>query len=173
MYSSLIFFFQAEDGIRDVAVTGVQTCALPIYRRAPRARGWPTRAPAASSRARRRACARAPARRCGTGRQASPARSRGVRSEGEASAHHAAVGHGGSAPAEGGGERRLEAELARRRGAEEPQRARPAARGVEAHLALHHLGLAPVAEAPRGAQVRAVDRGRRRAVGGASPPPPR
>src|SRR2546422_3661055 len=25
------FFFQAEDGIRDVAVTGVQTCALPIY----------------------------------------------------------------------------------------------------------------------------------------------
>src|SRR5256884_4054328 len=27
---SLVFFFQAEDGIRDVAVTGVQTCALPI-----------------------------------------------------------------------------------------------------------------------------------------------
>src|SRR2546429_9685542 len=27
------FFFQAEDGIRDVAVTGVQTCALPIYLR--------------------------------------------------------------------------------------------------------------------------------------------
>src|SRR2546422_3433198 len=26
----IIFFFQAEDGIRDVAVTGVQTCALPI-----------------------------------------------------------------------------------------------------------------------------------------------
>src|SRR3989449_8705174 len=26
------FFFQAEDGIRDVAVTGVQTCALPIHR---------------------------------------------------------------------------------------------------------------------------------------------
>src|SRR2546429_3109546 len=26
-----IFFFQAEDGIRDVAVTGVQTCALPLY----------------------------------------------------------------------------------------------------------------------------------------------
>ena len=26
----LIFFLQAEDGIRDVAVTGVQTCALPI-----------------------------------------------------------------------------------------------------------------------------------------------
>src|SRR5216684_8116971 len=28
------FFFQAEDGIRDVAVTGVQTCALPISGRA-------------------------------------------------------------------------------------------------------------------------------------------
>src|SRR5688572_31732211 len=26
------FFFQAEDGIRDLTVTGVQTCALPIYR---------------------------------------------------------------------------------------------------------------------------------------------
>src|SRR5206468_5730659 len=25
------FFFQAEDGIRDLIVTGVQTCALPIY----------------------------------------------------------------------------------------------------------------------------------------------
>src|SRR5256884_56287 len=28
--SIYVFFFQAEDGIRDVAVTGVQTCALPI-----------------------------------------------------------------------------------------------------------------------------------------------
>src|SRR2546430_8567976 len=27
----LFFFFQAEDGIRDLTVTGVQTCALPIY----------------------------------------------------------------------------------------------------------------------------------------------
>src|SRR2546421_10830651 len=26
-----VFFFQAEDGIRDLIVTGVQTCALPIY----------------------------------------------------------------------------------------------------------------------------------------------
>src|SRR2546427_2799304 len=26
-----VFFFQAEDGIRDLTVTGVQTCALPIY----------------------------------------------------------------------------------------------------------------------------------------------
>src|SRR5258706_10715436 len=39
MYTTLVevymlavfFFFQAEDGIRDWSVTGVQTCALPIY----------------------------------------------------------------------------------------------------------------------------------------------
>src|SRR5690606_40778792 len=30
--SLLFFFFQAEDGIRDFHVTGVQTCALPIFR---------------------------------------------------------------------------------------------------------------------------------------------
>src|SRR2546427_9404209 len=30
-YIILIFFFQAEDGIRDLTVTGVQTCALPIF----------------------------------------------------------------------------------------------------------------------------------------------
>src|SRR5256885_7763281 len=29
---SVFFFFQAEDGIRDYKVTGVQTCALPIWR---------------------------------------------------------------------------------------------------------------------------------------------
>src|SRR5688500_20203401 len=31
-----LFFFQAEDGIRDYKVTGVQTCALPIFRVDPR-----------------------------------------------------------------------------------------------------------------------------------------
>src|SRR3989441_13109407 len=35
--SMQFFFFQAEDGIRDKLVTGVQTCALPIYPRAERA----------------------------------------------------------------------------------------------------------------------------------------
>src|SRR3712207_8000759 len=30
-YLLFFFFFQAEDGIRDIGVTGVQTCALPIY----------------------------------------------------------------------------------------------------------------------------------------------
>src|SRR5207249_8427100 len=29
--SDICYFFQAEDGIRDRNVTGVQTCALPIY----------------------------------------------------------------------------------------------------------------------------------------------
>src|SRR3712207_9424322 len=29
-YTGVFFFFQAEDGIRDIGVTGVQTCALPI-----------------------------------------------------------------------------------------------------------------------------------------------
>src|SRR2546430_9682759 len=30
MRVEILFFFQAEDGIRDLTVTGVQTCALPI-----------------------------------------------------------------------------------------------------------------------------------------------
>src|SRR2546430_7558874 len=47
-HSTDFFFFQAEDGIRDLTVTGVQTCALPISRHA-RRRGarnpLPRRAP--------------------------------------------------------------------------------------------------------------------------------
>src|SRR5438034_9732380 len=45
------FFFQAEDGIRDHCVTGVQTCALPIYPATKRPRageytaGWIKRGP--------------------------------------------------------------------------------------------------------------------------------
>src|SRR5690606_40956122 len=34
------FFFQAEDGIRDFHVTGVQTCALPISPLPPAGEGW-------------------------------------------------------------------------------------------------------------------------------------
>src|SRR5262249_58627869 len=33
--AAVLFFFQAEDGIRDWSVTGVQTCALPISDEAP------------------------------------------------------------------------------------------------------------------------------------------
>src|SRR3712207_8115600 len=42
----VLFFFQAEDGIRDIGVTGVQTCALPICSR-------PCGIPCSSRRARR------------------------------------------------------------------------------------------------------------------------
>src|SRR5437763_15304241 len=51
------FFFQAEDGIRDTSVTGVQTCALPILCRGGRrgrADGRPRRAQAPAGRARGR-----------------------------------------------------------------------------------------------------------------------
>src|SRR2546430_4797391 len=34
------FFFQAEDGIRDLTVTGVQTCALPIWPSSPPTWCW-------------------------------------------------------------------------------------------------------------------------------------
>src|SRR5439155_26572919 len=47
--SEVGFFFQAEDGIRDGHVTGVQTCALPIS-----ARSRPARTAATSRRAARR-----------------------------------------------------------------------------------------------------------------------
>src|SRR5256885_7478924 len=52
------FFFQAEDGIRDYKVTGVQTCALPICRRArgrPPCHGWRPRRPFARGPRERRA----------------------------------------------------------------------------------------------------------------------
>src|SRR5699024_11335659 len=42
---SVFFFFQAEDGIRDRNVTGVQTCALPICTRTVPAPSWAGRRP--------------------------------------------------------------------------------------------------------------------------------
>src|SRR5688500_20298457 len=68
---SLFFFFQAEDGIRDYKVTGVQTCALPISlpssrsrrpsgRRSPRPRGRRRPRPSGSRRARGGASSRPP-----------------------------------------------------------------------------------------------------------------
>src|SRR5699024_8461852 len=59
------FFFQAEDGIRDRNVTGVQTCALPICHRAP------TTSPATPA----AGCAGSP--RSGVPRPARPPRFRG------------------------------------------------------------------------------------------------
>src|SRR2546430_13094527 len=62
------FFFQAEDGIRDLTVTGVQTCALPIFTGA---RSCPWRWP----RRRRRPCAPPPARRARRRAAGAPRRS--------------------------------------------------------------------------------------------------
>src|SRR2546430_5115881 len=62
----VLFFFQAEDGIRDLTVTGVQTCALPIWQRSGLGAGSGERISAiglANSGSRREQ--RAP---CGTGR---------------------------------------------------------------------------------------------------------
>src|SRR5690606_41951376 len=54
---ALSFFFQAEDAIRDFHVTGVQTCALPIYGRAPcRARHACPSAPPRARSARHGSC---------------------------------------------------------------------------------------------------------------------
>src|SRR5687768_18519027 len=57
------FFFQAEDGIRDVAVTGVQTCALPISSSPRRRRAG--EAPSRRPRPRARSSSRSEERRVG------------------------------------------------------------------------------------------------------------
>src|SRR5690606_40750340 len=63
----VFFFFQAEDGIRDFHVTGVQACALPIYQmggatslRAVRSRIGPSTTTAATRRTLRRRATRSP-----------------------------------------------------------------------------------------------------------------
>src|SRR5690606_28915937 len=75
LHENLVFFFQAEDGIRDFHVTGVQTCALPIY----------------AGRCRARRCALVRHERARTALSGSPA---GKRASGrrirDAGAHHAA-----------------------------------------------------------------------------------
>src|SRR2546430_1692599 len=67
---SIFFFFQAEDGIRDLTVTGVQTCALPIYRATSKGSGGgravgPARGPVPRSRIHSER--RGPAARAGAG----------------------------------------------------------------------------------------------------------
>src|SRR5437764_2404098 len=57
----VFFFFQAEDGIRDTSVTGVQTCALPIS--LPCARDSPCRRRPASEVGRKWPCSRSAAGR--------------------------------------------------------------------------------------------------------------
>src|SRR5207247_7543477 len=67
------FFFQAEDGIRDPLVTGVQTCALPISRRSCRRRS----SSGGRSPSRRRGSARGPIPRSEERRVGKECRSRG------------------------------------------------------------------------------------------------
>src|SRR2546430_1311610 len=66
-FSRSSFFFQAEDGIRDLTVTGVQTCALPISSRSGSTRPGPSPAApsrsTAGSRSRPRSTSRASPRR--------------------------------------------------------------------------------------------------------------
>src|SRR5262249_59582166 len=66
MFAFFFFFFQAEDGIRDWSVTGVQTCALPISPRRPPARSRAHRGRRAAAAASRRGLrARSEERRVG------------------------------------------------------------------------------------------------------------
>src|SRR5438552_10627504 len=80
----LFFFFQAEDGIRDDLVTGVQTCALPIWcraaSRAPRETAHPRRSPArAAPRAGSARATTPPPRRAERPAPCRPCRARGDR----------------------------------------------------------------------------------------------
>src|SRR2546427_7663709 len=80
-FYSVFFFFQAEDGIRDLTVTGVQTCALPISRAAKNSRVH-ARSAARRSRSAREAL----------GRQSPPPLTSASREPGERLAHpHAAA----------------------------------------------------------------------------------
>src|SRR5256885_8628461 len=72
----VFFFFQAEDGIRDYKVTGVQTCALPIFcRPVPPRAAWPGPAPARPSSGAPRALRPVRAAGYGRGGGSVPARS--------------------------------------------------------------------------------------------------
>src|SRR6266513_652349 len=73
VYLQFIFFFQAEDGIRDRNVTGVQTCALPILRVGPT---WPRAFRRRCGATDRRCLPRDKARRCGSASPGNPARAR-------------------------------------------------------------------------------------------------
>src|SRR5437764_5172610 len=76
-----VFFFQAEDGIRDTSVTGVQTCALPISRGArAKAGGRPWECPFRAIR-RGRAPPDRPRRRCRPGAPARAPRARAPRAQ--------------------------------------------------------------------------------------------
>src|SRR2546430_13405425 len=74
----LFFFFQAEDGIRYLTVTGVQTCALPILD------PWPCSERSRDGRSRRDSAAQGAARTAGKGCTLAAARRLGDRDDGRA-----------------------------------------------------------------------------------------
>src|SRR5438093_105535 len=101
----VFFFFQAEDGIRDWSVTGVQTCALPIYQLG---RSW-VRGRArrgVACRDSRGACAgvrvMGPAPAAGTRRERAPGSARRGRSRGEQARSARSRGEQAAAAAERG-----------------------------------------------------------------------
>src|SRR3989441_5250744 len=108
---SFFFFFQAEDGIRDKLVTGVQTCALPIYGRGGReqAGGVRDRHRPAWTRAAQRAAGRRRPRVAASHRARAHTR-RPVRAGGGREARRAMAGGGN------GGARRVPGARAPRRG---------------------------------------------------------
>src|SRR5256886_12567346 len=103
---AFVFFFQAEDGIRDLTVTGVQTCALPISggaRRGPRRLRRQAAHPAPPPRARLRADVvplRHPGRLRGVPRPATPppAHARAAATHAPPRPRHARAGRGGRPP---------------------------------------------------------------------------
>src|SRR5437879_12257775 len=99
MYFFVFFFFQAEDGIRDTSVTGVQTCALPIWREGSEA-GWGRSARRARS-SRAAGSGPRPWRRRGVGRPRGRSEERRVGKEGGATGAAEGV-EGKSAEAEDG-----------------------------------------------------------------------
>src|SRR3989475_6363984 len=158
------FFFQAEDGIRDLTVTGVQTCALPISASGGRdRRGSGTRAP---GRARRRGAAAARAALGGgsPGAAYRADRARGAPRSAAGPPRHPARAHAGDLS------RRRRTQRAARSG--EGRRAdRPPARAVGARLvpgaaATLRLFRRPVQRARGGA---AAERARRALRAGGQP----
>src|SRR2546430_8735300 len=71
VFTVFVFFFQAEDGIRDLTVTGVQTCALPISCAEPNQR---VEGPACSCPSSEGSSARGPPERAGSFRRVSAAK---------------------------------------------------------------------------------------------------
>src|SRR5256885_3936780 len=151
MLVMLFFFFQAEDGIRDYKVTGVQTCALPIFRDAvrPPARLRHLRAHPRPLRARP---------------EAVPARVRGPQDDRPRGAARRALGSRFAQGGDGGGHHRVRSGRRGRQG--DVRAAAPAVRGIRLRVRERPEGDRP-RQAHRGATGPGVARPGLRAAGGA------